>query len=66
VNASKAYPFRAYDISGAADYDRDDVVSLNELDLYVAERVKGLTGGRQHPVTQKPTTIRSFPITKPR
>jgi len=52
-------------LEGKADYDRDGTVYLNELDLYVTERVKGLTGGQQHPVTQKPTTIRSFPLAKP-
>ncbi len=46
-------------------YDGDGTVYLSELDLYVTERVKGLTQGRQHPVTQKPTTIRSFPLAKP-
>ena len=51
-------------LQGKADYDHDGTVYLNELDLYVAERVKGLTGGAQHPVTQKPTTMRSFPLTK--
>ena len=53
-------------LRGAADYDHDGSVTLNELDLYVTERVKTLTEGKQHPVTQKPTTIRSFPITMPR
>ena len=52
-------------LQGSADYDRDGTVYLNELDLYVTERVKSLTGGKQHPVTQKPTTIRSFPLAKP-
>jgi len=52
-------------LQGSADYDRDGTVYLNELDLYVTERVKALTGGKQHPVTQKPTTIRSFPLAKP-
>jgi WD40 repeat protein len=52
-------------LQGAADYDRDGTVYLNELDLYVTERVKTLTGGKQHPVTEKPTTIRSFPLAKP-
>jgi len=41
---------------------KDGVVYLNELDAYVAERVKELTHGAQHPTTQKPSTVRSFPI----
>ena len=43
----------------------DGTVYLNELDLDVTERVKTLTGGKQHPVTEKPTTIRSFPLARP-
>jgi uncharacterized caspase-like protein len=52
-------------LQGAADYNEDSTIHLNELDLYVADRVEKLTQGRQHPVTQKPTTIRSFPVAKP-
>ena len=52
-------------LRGGADYNKDNTVHLNEIDLYVADRVDKLTGGRQHPVTQKPTTIRSFPLAKP-
>jgi len=52
-------------LGGGADYNRDSTVHLNEIDLYVADRVEKLTEGRQHPVTQKPTTIRSFPLAKP-
>jgi WD40 repeat protein len=52
-------------LQGAADYNEDSTIHLNELDLYVADRVEKLTQGRQHPVTQKPTTIRSFPLARP-
>jgi hypothetical protein len=41
------------------------VVYLNELDAYVTDRVKELTKGQQHPVTAKPTSIRSFPLARP-
>jgi len=37
---------------------------LSELETYVCDRVKELTDGRQTPVAQKPTTVRSFPIAK--
>lgn len=47
---------------GKADYNDDGLVHLNELDLYVTERVKALADGRQHPVTARPTSIRSFPL----
>jgi uncharacterized caspase-like protein len=52
-------------LEGRADYNQDRTIHLNELDLYVADRVEKLTQDRQHPVTQKPTTIRSFPLAKP-
>lgn len=51
-------------LSGKAA-NKDGVVYLTALDAYVTERVKELTKGRQHPVTAKPTSIRSFPLTKP-
>lgn len=34
-----------------ADYNKDGVVTLAELNLFVTDRVKTLTGGRQHPFT---------------
>jgi hypothetical protein len=51
-------------LKGRADYNHDGVIYLTELDTYVADRVKTLTGGQQHPVTSKPTTIRAFPISQ--
>ncbi|WNJ21156.1 caspase family protein [Pontibacter sp. G13] len=36
-------------LNGAADYNRDQVVKLTELNLYITERVKDLTKGLQHP-----------------
>ena len=41
------------------------MVYLHRLDAYVTDRVKELTKGRQHPVTAKPATLRSFPLAKP-
>jgi hypothetical protein len=32
------------------------------LDLYVTERVKALTGGKQSPVTQAPGGVPDFPL----
>jgi hypothetical protein len=52
-------------LSGKADYNKDKVVYLNELDTYVAERVKELTKGQQHPVTARPASVRSFPLARP-
>jgi WD40 repeat protein len=47
---------------GQADYSKDGLIHLRELDLYVAERVETLTNNQQHPTTQKPSTISRFPI----
>lgn len=38
-------------LDGAADYNRDQLINLLELNLFVTQRVKDLTGGRQHPFT---------------
>jgi len=43
----------------------DGAIYLHHLDGYITDRVKELTQGRQHPVTAKPTSIRSFPLAKP-
>ena len=52
-------------LSGKADFNKDGVIYLNELDTYVTDRVKELTRGQQHPVTAKPGNVRSFPLAKP-
>jgi WD40 repeat protein len=51
-------------LSGKAA-NKEGVVYLAALDAYVTDRVKELTGGRQHPVTAKPTSVRSFPLARP-
>jgi len=43
----------------------DGAVYLHQLDSYITDRVKVLSQGKQHPVTAKPTSIRSFPLAKP-
>lgn len=48
--------------SGKADYQGRGRITINMLDLYLSERVKQLTGGRQTPTTAKPRTIQDFPI----
>ncbi len=45
-----------------ADMDQDGIVYLRELDFFVAEEVKNLTRGKQHPTTQKPSTISRLPL----
>ncbi len=37
-------------------------ITLSELDAYVADRVKALTSGTQHPVMTRPATVTNFPI----
>lgn len=37
-------------------------ITINMLDLYISERVKGLTGGQQTPTTAKPSTVPDFPV----
>ncbi|NJO02566.1 MAG: caspase family protein [Bacteroidia bacterium] len=45
-----------------ADMDKDGLVYLRELDYFLAEEVKKITQGKQHPTTQKPSTISTLPI----
>jgi hypothetical protein len=37
-------------------------VTVNMLDLYLSERVKELTGGKQTPTTTKPPNVPDFPV----
>jgi WD40 repeat protein len=50
-------------LSGQADRSQSGRVTLNMLDLYISERVKGLTGGTQTPTSARPTSITDFPLT---
>jgi uncharacterized caspase-like protein len=52
-------------LAGKADYNNDSVIYLNELDLYVTDRVKELSHERQNPRLNKPGSIQWFPLTKP-
>jgi hypothetical protein len=52
-------------LSGKAEKTPDGAVYLHKLDAYVTDRVKELAKGQQHPVTAKPASIRSFPLSKP-
>lgn len=49
-------------IGGKADYLGKGKITVNMLDVYISERVKELTGGRQTPTTTKPETIADFPV----
>jgi WD40 repeat protein len=52
-------------IGGKADYNNKGRITINMLDLYLSERVKELTGGKQTPTTTKPQTIPDFPVAMP-
>ena len=49
-------------INGRADYTGKGRITINMLDLYISERVKELTKGKQTPATAKPQTIPDFPL----
>lgn len=49
-------------MSGKADVGRTGRVTHKMLDLYVSERVKGMTRGTQSPVTIVPQGISDFPV----
>ena len=49
-------------LKGSADYDRDQVITLKELDLYVTRSVKTLTKGQQRPTTDFPPNLPDFPL----
>lgn len=49
-------------LSGKADYQKTGRITVNMLDLYISERVKQLTGGKQTPTTTKPSTVPDFPV----
>ena len=49
-------------IDGKADEMHTGRVTYKMLDLYVAERVKALTKGKQSPVTQAPGGVNDFPL----
>jgi len=49
-------------LGGKADYTGKGTISINMLDLYLSERVKQLTDGKQTPTTTKPNTVPDFPI----
>jgi WD40 repeat protein len=52
-------------LSGKADTDKDGLIELNELDVYVTQRVRKLSAGDQEPTISRPSIVRSFPLSKP-
>ena len=49
-------------LSGKAEIAGKGKITISSLDLYISERVKDLTKGRQTPTTAKPDTISDFPV----
>ncbi|HPX56593.1 MAG TPA: hypothetical protein PK425_08655 [Syntrophales bacterium] len=49
-------------VSGKGDHHGRGRITINMLDLYLSERVKELTGGKQTPTTRKPQSIPDFPV----
>jgi uncharacterized caspase-like protein len=49
-------------LNGRADFNRDRLIHLHELDFYARVRVRQLSHGLQNPTTGRPQTIRSFPL----
>jgi hypothetical protein len=50
-------------LSGAATYgNAEGLVTVKRLDLYLSDRVRELTGGRQTPTTTTPPNVPDFPI----
>ncbi len=52
-------------LSGKADYDKDGLVYVTELDAYLVNRVKELSNNQQHPVTAKPASVVPFALSRP-
>jgi len=53
-------------LSGQADSnDKDGVIEVDELKLYVTQRVRKLSDGEQVPTAHIPSTVESFPLSKP-
>lgn len=51
---------------GKADLMHKGEITVSGLDVYVAERVKTLTEGHQHPVMSRPSTVPDFAFATPR
>jgi uncharacterized caspase-like protein len=49
-------------LNGGADVLKDGRITLSSLDLWIADRVKALTGGQQAPVMLKPGQAPNYPL----
>jgi len=51
-------------LGGKADLLHKGTITTSSLDTFLADRVKELTGGQQHPVMNRPKTVPDFPIAR--
>ena len=49
-------------LSGEGDSTKDGSITINELNLFLTEWVKKLTGGSQSPTVTIPKTVFDFPL----
>jgi uncharacterized caspase-like protein len=49
-------------LGGGADLMHRGAVSTAELNVYVADRVRDLTGGKQHPIMERADDLPDFPL----
>ena len=49
-------------LNGKAVINGKNKITIKSLDAYVSERVKEITGGRQHPTSVSPPNVSDFPI----
>ncbi len=52
-------------LQGKADYNKDGVVELYELQLYVHGRVRELSAQEQEPTVSIPSVVKSFALSRP-
>lgn len=63
VTASDDKTARVWEVAtGKADHSGSSRITHKGLDYYLSERVKALTNGQQHPVTQAPGSVPDFPL----
>ena len=51
-------------IAGQADFRKDGVISVSELEAYISDRVKDLTKGEQKPVRTQPKAAEDLRVFK--
>jgi WD40 repeat protein len=51
-------------MAGAADFDKDGIIYLHELDRYVRMRTQEFSNRKQNPTTGRPPELHSFPLVR--